>query len=284
MITGESKPVAKGPGDRVVAGTVSTDSSIRVRVDGGRRRHGAGRDPAAGGRRPGEPQPGPGVGRSVRRAALLRGGGRGGDHLRRVDPARRRRRRHRAHRHRVGDRLPARPRSGDPAGDLAVDRGGGEERDPGQGPTRPGADADHRRRAVRQDRHAHQGRARRHRCRRGKRLRRSRGATPRRWRRVRQRASARPGDRGRGARARRGRHRHQVPRAHRAGRRGDDRRRPLRRRWSGAAARTQLEGAGGAAPPSRGVATAGGVGAVPGAGRRDRRGVGARGRGAPRGP
>ena len=33
MITGESRPVAKRPGDRVVAGTVSTDSSIRVRVD-----------------------------------------------------------------------------------------------------------------------------------------------------------------------------------------------------------------------------------------------------------
>ena len=32
MITGESKPVAKGTGDRVVAGTVSTDSAIRVRV------------------------------------------------------------------------------------------------------------------------------------------------------------------------------------------------------------------------------------------------------------
>src|SRR5829696_4299334 len=32
MITGESKPVRKGPGDRVVAGTVSTDSSVRVRV------------------------------------------------------------------------------------------------------------------------------------------------------------------------------------------------------------------------------------------------------------
>jgi Cu2+-exporting ATPase len=32
MITGESKPVAKGRGDLVVAGTVSTDSSIRVRV------------------------------------------------------------------------------------------------------------------------------------------------------------------------------------------------------------------------------------------------------------
>jgi Cu2+-exporting ATPase len=33
MITGESRPVEKGPGDHVVAGTVSTDSSIRVRVD-----------------------------------------------------------------------------------------------------------------------------------------------------------------------------------------------------------------------------------------------------------
>jgi P-type Cu2+ transporter len=33
MVTGESRPVAKGEGDRVVAGTVSTDSSIRVRVD-----------------------------------------------------------------------------------------------------------------------------------------------------------------------------------------------------------------------------------------------------------
>ena len=33
MITGESRPVPKGPGDRVVAGTVSTDSAIRVRVE-----------------------------------------------------------------------------------------------------------------------------------------------------------------------------------------------------------------------------------------------------------
>ena len=33
MVTGESRPVAKTAGDRVVAGTVSTDSSIRVRVD-----------------------------------------------------------------------------------------------------------------------------------------------------------------------------------------------------------------------------------------------------------
>ncbi|HVE63220.1 MAG TPA: copper-translocating P-type ATPase [Mycobacteriales bacterium] len=33
MITGESRPIAKSAGDRVVAGTVSTDSAIRVRVD-----------------------------------------------------------------------------------------------------------------------------------------------------------------------------------------------------------------------------------------------------------
>ena len=33
MVTGESRPVAKNVGDRVVAGTVSTDSSIRVRVE-----------------------------------------------------------------------------------------------------------------------------------------------------------------------------------------------------------------------------------------------------------
>ena len=33
MVTGESRPVAKGTGDRVVAGTVATDSALRIRVD-----------------------------------------------------------------------------------------------------------------------------------------------------------------------------------------------------------------------------------------------------------
>jgi Cu2+-exporting ATPase len=33
MITGESRPVRRGVGDRVVAGTVATDSALRVRVD-----------------------------------------------------------------------------------------------------------------------------------------------------------------------------------------------------------------------------------------------------------
>jgi Cu2+-exporting ATPase len=32
MVTGESRPVPKGPGDGVVAGTVATDSAVRVRV------------------------------------------------------------------------------------------------------------------------------------------------------------------------------------------------------------------------------------------------------------
>ncbi|MDB1089224.1 heavy metal translocating P-type ATPase [Streptomyces sp. ACA25] len=32
MITGESRPVARGPGDQVVAGTVATDTSLRVEV------------------------------------------------------------------------------------------------------------------------------------------------------------------------------------------------------------------------------------------------------------
>ena len=33
MITGESKPVTHGPGDRVVAGTVATDGAVRIRVE-----------------------------------------------------------------------------------------------------------------------------------------------------------------------------------------------------------------------------------------------------------
>ncbi|MFG2064092.1 heavy metal translocating P-type ATPase [Micromonospora sp. NPDC048871] len=33
MITGESRPVARAPGDRVVAGTVATDAALRVRVE-----------------------------------------------------------------------------------------------------------------------------------------------------------------------------------------------------------------------------------------------------------
>ena len=61
MITGESRPVAKGAGDRVVAGTVSTDSSVRVRVRSNRRRHRARGHPASRGRRASQSRPGPGA-------------------------------------------------------------------------------------------------------------------------------------------------------------------------------------------------------------------------------
>jgi Cu2+-exporting ATPase len=33
MVTGESRPVSKGPGDRTVAGTVATDTAIRIQVE-----------------------------------------------------------------------------------------------------------------------------------------------------------------------------------------------------------------------------------------------------------
>ena len=80
------------------------------------------------------------------------------------------RRRHgrgrRADRDRARHRLPARARAGDPAGHLAVQRARGAGGHPDQEPARPRTDAHHRRGPLRQDRHAHQGRARRHRRRR----------------------------------------------------------------------------------------------------------------------
>ena len=95
MITGESKPVAKSVGDRVVAGTVSTDSSLRVRVDA------VGDDTALAGIQrlvadaQASQQPGPGARRPLRRTAVLRRRGRRHRHLRRVVGAGRRRRRDR---------------------------------------------------------------------------------------------------------------------------------------------------------------------------------------------
>ena len=56
MITGESRPVARSIGERVVAGTVSTDSSIRGPGRRRGRRHGPGRHPAARRRRTSEPR------------------------------------------------------------------------------------------------------------------------------------------------------------------------------------------------------------------------------------
>ena len=238
MITGESRPVAKREGDRVVAGTVSTDSSLRVRVTA------VGDDTALAGIQrmvadaQASQQPGAGAGRPVRRAALLR------RHRRRASLtllvwtlARRRRRRGRQDRHRAGHRLPPRARPGHPAGHRHLDRGVGPGRDPGQGPPRPGAHAHHRHRAVRQDRHAHQGRPRRHRRRRGRRDRPTRmsSRSPARSRATANTPSPGPSPSGparTGALADRDR----LPVADRAGRRGHRRRRPLLRGRAGPAA------------------------------------------------
>ncbi len=159
MVTGESRPVAKSVGDHVVAGTVATDSSLRVRVTGGRRRHGAGRHPAAGGPGAGVALPGPGAGGPRRRPAVLRGGGSRRRHRRRLAGGRERRRGGGPNRGGARHRLPPCPRSGHPTGHLHLHRDGGSWGDPGQGPARPRADANRRPGAVRQDRHPDAGAA-----------------------------------------------------------------------------------------------------------------------------
>ncbi len=83
MITGESRAVARSVGERVVAGTVATDSSVRVRVEA------VGDDTALAGIRPprgrraGVEVSGAGARRSCRRRALLCGARLGGHHFRR---------------------------------------------------------------------------------------------------------------------------------------------------------------------------------------------------------
>ncbi len=172
MITGESRPVARAAGDRVVAGTVATDSALRVRVEA------VGADTALAGieRLVAEAQASGGRAQVLadRFAALLfyLAAVRRPGHVRGLGAARRPRPGGRTHRHGAGDRLPARARPGHPAGDRAVHRAVGPRRHPGQGPARAGADAHRRHRPVRQDRHAH------HRAAHGDRRRRHRRAGP----------------------------------------------------------------------------------------------------------
>ena len=157
-----------------MAGTVATDSSIRVRVDGRRRGNCARRHPAAGGRGPGIQFAGTGPGRPRRRTPLLRRDGRRRRSRSSSGSCWGDRRGGRAHRDGAGHLLPARPRPGHPAGHRDRHRALGQQRHPRQGPARPGADAQRRHRPLRQDRHPDQGRARRRGGRRG-RVRRRRG-------------------------------------------------------------------------------------------------------------
>ena len=155
MITGESRPVTRGVGDRVVAGTVATDSAIRVRVVS------VGDDTAlAGIQRLVANAQSSGSRAQVladRFAALLfyvaaaaglvtflvwwasrpprRGCGPHGD--------------------RAGRCMPPRPRPGHSARHRHLDRGVSQGGHPGQGSSGPRTDAHGRHGAVRQDRHPH---------------------------------------------------------------------------------------------------------------------------------
>ena len=199
MVTGESRPVRRSVGDSVVAGTVATDSGLRVKVTA------VGDDTALAGiqRLVTEAQ------NSSSRAQRLAdtGGGlavlvraRSGDRDRGgVGLPRAARRGRDPHHHGAGDRLPARPRPGDPAGGVHRDRTRRPRRGADQGPAGAGEHAHRRRGAVRQDRHADQGRAHGDGRRRHGRSHRGRGAGDGGRGRVRLRASAGPGHRRRRA-------------------------------------------------------------------------------------
>jgi hypothetical protein len=161
MVTGESRPVPKREGDRVVAGTVVTDSAVRAAAMLFYFAVGAGLITMTVWLALGEPD------QAIKRTVTV---------LVIACP------------HALG--------AGHPAGDRHRDRAGGPQRHPGQGPPRPGADAHRRHGAVRQDRHPDQGGADRQRGGRS-RWRRGSAAAAGRGGGGRQRAPAGPGDRGR---------------------------------------------------------------------------------------
>jgi Cu2+-exporting ATPase len=139
MVTGESTPVRRGEEDRVVAGTIATDSALRVRVTA------TGEDTALAGirRLVADAQS------SSSRAQRL------GDHGGRLARRRATRPGRGPRDHRARDRLPARPGSGDPA--RRLDRHGtcSPRRRAGHRPTRPRGHAHSGHRPVRQDRNPH---------------------------------------------------------------------------------------------------------------------------------
>ena len=122
MVTGESRPVLKAVEDSVVAGTVATDSSIRVKVTA------VGEDTALAGiqRLVAEAQVSKSRAQALadRFAALLFyvAAGAGSDHVPGVDHQRRRQRSGGADRHGARHRLPARPRARHPTRHLTVER------------------------------------------------------------------------------------------------------------------------------------------------------------------
>ena len=158
MITGKSHPETRSEGDAVTAGTVATDSGLRVRVTA------IGDDTTLAGinrlvvsgaahRRPG-----------CRVAVLVRPR-RSGHHRDRLDARGRPRCGRDAHHYRASDRLPARARLGDSARGFHRHRARGSRRGARERSFRARDDAPSRRGALRQDGHTHQGRTGCHRCR-----------------------------------------------------------------------------------------------------------------------
>ncbi len=156
MITGESRAVRRDVGSTVVAGTVATDSGIRVEVTA------TGEDTALAGsasssptrRHPdrapsGWPTPPP--------VAVLVRPGRRDHHRGRLVPAGITRRGRHPHHHRARHRLPPRTGTGDPAGHLHRHRARGTRGRAREGPGGHGGHAVGGHRAVRQDRHPHPG-------------------------------------------------------------------------------------------------------------------------------
>ncbi len=200
MITGESRTVRRSSGELVVAGTVATDSGLRVEVTA------VGQDTALAGiqRLVTEAQS------SSSRAQRLADTAAGwlfwfalrcrGAHRRDVDRPRAARRRGDPDGDRARHRLPARAGPGHSARGVHRDRACRPRRCPDQGPARAGEHAHRRCRAVRQDRHPDQGRAHRDRDRAHRRPRRGHRPRPGGSSGVRLRAPARPGHRPRRAR------------------------------------------------------------------------------------
>ncbi len=162
MVTGESMPVAKGPGDRLIGGTLNTTGSLILRADKVGQRDHARPHRADGGRSPAQPRAHSTPGRPGRRLVRAGGARRRPARLPRLDSLGTGARRHLWDRRRgrgADHRLPLRPRPRH----ADVDHGRRRPRRPGRRADQergvPGAHGAHRHPGRGQDRHPHRRQA-----------------------------------------------------------------------------------------------------------------------------